>query len=73
MCLRVAGTARQSCEDKESLIYANICSVSGNAYYELNKLDLCRQQWETFLRLQEELLQDNELEVGVPGYMDQGL
>jgi hypothetical protein len=62
-CLRVADTARMACEDKESLQYAGLCSAAGGAYYELNRLDKCRENWETFLRIQEQLLPENDLEV----------
>jgi len=62
ICLRVVETAWQACEDKDSLQYATLCNIAGGAYYELNRLNECRQHWERFLKIQETLLPEGSLE-----------
>lgn len=63
LCLRLTDTATLACVDKDSLQFADICSAAGSAYYELNRLDACRKQWELYMRIQEEKLQERDLEV----------
>lgn len=63
ICLRLTATARLACEDQESLEYADICSVAGSAYFELNKLTDCRKEWETSFRIQGERLPQDNLKV----------
>ncbi len=56
-------TAGAACADKESLQYAILCNAAGGAYYELNQLHECRNNWETFLEIQETKLPSDDLEV----------
>jgi len=63
MCLRLVETGWTACEDKDSLQYAGLCNAAGGAYYELNRLGDCRKNWEIFLKLQEKLLPEDDLEV----------
>ena len=65
ICLRVVETGWLACDDKESLEYATLSRIAGEACFELNKLSDCRQHWESVFRIQEKLLQDNSLEVRI--------
>ncbi|KAH7348885.1 P-loop containing nucleoside triphosphate hydrolase protein [Rhexocercosporidium sp. MPI-PUGE-AT-0058] len=61
-CLQVITSARLACESTDSLEYGTLCSIAGCAYYELNDLDGCRKNFETFRRIQETLLSEDALE-----------
>ncbi|KAL2064598.1 hypothetical protein VTL71DRAFT_3735 [Oculimacula yallundae] len=61
-CLKTVKIGRKSCEDTESLQYAALCNIAGRASYELNNLEECRINFETFLRVQEKLLPEEHLE-----------
>ncbi|KAG4441816.1 hypothetical protein IFR05_002680 [Cadophora sp. M221] len=61
-CLRVITSGRLACESTETLEYGKLCSIAGCAFYELNDLENCRRNFETFLLIQEKVLNDNELE-----------
>lgn len=63
LCLRLTKTAAGGCDDKGSVEYADLCGIAGSAYYELNKLDLCRKEWELYKKIQEDVYKDNDLEV----------
>ncbi|KAH6690764.1 P-loop containing nucleoside triphosphate hydrolase protein [Leptodontidium sp. MPI-SDFR-AT-0119] len=61
-CLQVITSGRLACDSTESLEYGTLCSIAGCAYYELNDLDGCRKNFETFRRIQEKLLPKDALE-----------
>lgn len=63
LCIRLVDTAKVVCEDKESLQYATLCSIAGSAYYELNQLFDCRENWEKSLHIRELKLPDVHLKV----------
>ena len=46
-----------------TLQYATLCNIAGGAYYELNKLADCRLNWEKFLKIQDDLLPEGDIEV----------
>jgi tetratricopeptide (TPR) repeat protein len=43
---RILSTATSACDDKTSLIYAELRNTAGAAYFELNLLSDCRMAWE---------------------------
>lgn len=62
VCFRVIETAASACQDKNSLIYADLRNTAGSCYYELNRLGDCRKAWEETYRIrQRHLAHDNKL------------
>jgi hypothetical protein len=59
---RVLETAISACEDKDSLLYADLRSTSGSRFYDLNLLSDCRNAWDEVLRIRKALLPDNSPE-----------
>ncbi|PMD12013.1 hypothetical protein NA56DRAFT_57621 [Hyaloscypha hepaticicola] len=56
VCKRVLETAVTACEDRKSLLYAELQNTSGSRYYNLNQLGDCRKAWEDTRRIRKELL-----------------
>lgn len=52
-----------ACTDENTLQYGKLCNIAGGAYYELNKLGECRRNWDKFMKIQESLLPEDDLEV----------
>jgi len=61
-CSAVIQSGRLACSDEESLNYAALCSIEGCTAYELNDLEKCRKNFETFFRIQEKLLPNDDIE-----------
>jgi tetratricopeptide (TPR) repeat protein len=53
-CKTLYETASTACEDKNSARYANLRNTSGACYFDLNKLQDCRRDWEIALAIQED-------------------
>jgi tetratricopeptide (TPR) repeat protein len=49
-------TAQSVCDNQETLTVAQLYNTAGAAYIELNKLDLCREGWETAKSIREDKL-----------------
>lgn len=56
MCNRVVETATGACDNKKSLLYADIRNTAGSRFYDLNELARCRRAWEDTLKIRKELL-----------------
>ncbi|CZR55427.1 uncharacterized protein PAC_05315 [Phialocephala subalpina] len=56
---KVVEIAILSCENKDSLLYAELRSTAGSLFYDLNQLDNCRQAWDEALRIRESKLPQN--------------
>jgi hypothetical protein len=56
ICKKVLETAVKACEDRRSLLYAELQNTSGSRYYDLNQLRDCRTSWDETLRIRKELL-----------------
>jgi tetratricopeptide (TPR) repeat protein len=52
-CLQLANTASGACKDKNSLCYANLRNTAGACYFDMNKLQDCRRDYQTALAIQE--------------------
>ena len=63
VCIEMVRAAWSACEDQSSLLYGDLCNIAGAAYYEINKLDECRKNWEIFSKIQESLLPCTAVEV----------
>jgi hypothetical protein len=55
-CARLVETASSACDDKSSLLYAELLNIAGARFYELNRLSDCRKAWEVTLRIRKERL-----------------
>jgi tetratricopeptide (TPR) repeat protein len=53
---RVLDTAASACDDRTSLLYAQILITSGSRFYDLNRLRECRAVWEVVLKIRQEKL-----------------
>jgi len=72
-CSAVIQSGRLACSDEESLNYATLCSIEGCTAYELNDLEKCRKNFETFFRIQEKLLSNDDIEVrNIPSSLSTG-
>lgn len=56
VCNRVVETATGACDNKKSLLYADIRNTAGSRFYDLNELARCRRAWEDTLKIRKELL-----------------
>lgn len=56
---KVVEIAILACENKDSLLYAELRSTAGSLFYDLNQLDNCRQAWDEALRIRESKLPQN--------------
>ncbi|KAG4441573.1 hypothetical protein IFR05_002958 [Cadophora sp. M221] len=56
VCNRVVETATAACDNKKSLLYADIRNTAGGRFYDLNELARCRRAWEDTLKIRKELL-----------------
>jgi tetratricopeptide (TPR) repeat protein len=52
-CLTLVETASAACEDKNSARYANLRNTAGTCYFEMNRLQDCRRDYEVALAIQE--------------------
>jgi hypothetical protein len=59
---RVLETAISACDDKDSLLYADLRSTSGSRFYDLNLLSECRKAWDEVLRIRKALLPEQSPE-----------
>jgi len=50
-CARITETALSACDDKSSLLYAELLNIVGRRDHELNRLSDCRKNWEETLRI----------------------
>jgi hypothetical protein len=46
-----------ACDDKNSLLYAQLLNITGSHYYDLNQLTDCRKAWEVVLKIRKEKLE----------------
>jgi hypothetical protein len=53
---RVVETGIAACEDKTSMLYAQLVNTAGARFFDLNRLSECRRAWETVLRIRKERL-----------------
>ena len=63
VCLRIIETASSATQDKNSLQYAHLCNTAASCYYELNRIGDCRQYWEIALKIRENLLDEDDIDV----------
>jgi hypothetical protein len=59
---RILDTAKSACEEKTSLIYAELGNTYGCRYYELNQLSDCRRAWEECMAIRKQRLPHNDAE-----------
>lgn len=52
-CLKLVNTASAACEDKTSVRYANLRNTAGTCYFDMNRLQDCRRDYEIALAVQE--------------------
>jgi hypothetical protein len=52
----VLDTALLACEDKHSLLYADLRSTAGSRYYDLNNLGKARNAWDEALKIRKAIL-----------------
>ena len=64
-CLNIVEIGCLACDDKESLTYAHLLNTQGSAWYELNKLKLCRDAFEAAIAIREKLLSEDDPEVTI--------
>ena len=65
VCLRLIETAISATEEKDSLRYAHLCNTAASCYYELNKMAECRKHFEIVLRIREEQLPEDHIDVRI--------
>jgi hypothetical protein len=53
---RVLETGIEACEDKTSMLYAQLVDTAGSRFFDLNRLSDCRNAWETALKIRRERL-----------------
>ncbi|RDW59780.1 hypothetical protein BP6252_12867 [Coleophoma cylindrospora] len=63
-CLKVVETDCIACKE-DTLQYATLCNIAGAAYFELNRLNECRVNWETMYKLHAQFLPEDSLERSV--------
>jgi tetratricopeptide (TPR) repeat protein len=63
-CLTLVETASAACDDKNSPRYANLRNTAGTCYFDMNRLQDCRRDYEIALAIQE-----NELHEAKIAYM----
>lgn len=49
-------TAVSACENRDSLLYAELRSTAGSRFYDINKLGLCRKAWDEALAIRKSFL-----------------
>lgn len=52
-CLTLVETASAACDDKNSARYANLRNTAGTCYFDMNRLQDCRRDYEIALAIQE--------------------
>jgi tetratricopeptide (TPR) repeat protein len=57
---RVVNTAMNSCDDKTSLLYAQLLSITGSRFYDLNRLTECRDMWTAALKIRKDRLDHDD-------------
>ena len=57
---RVLETAISAYDDKDSLLYADLRSISGSRFYDLNLLSDCRKAWDEVLRIRKAFLPEQD-------------
>lgn len=60
MSKRIVETAILACEDKTSLVYAQLLNISGSRFYDTNRLAECREVWENVLKVRLEHYAHND-------------
>jgi hypothetical protein len=55
---RVLETAISACEDKNSLLYAELRSTAGSHFFDLNQLRQSQSAWNDSLRIRKRILPD---------------
>jgi hypothetical protein len=53
-------TATLACNDKTSLIYAELRDIAGSRWFDLNRLTECRLAWEETAKIRREILAHND-------------
>jgi hypothetical protein len=56
---QVLETAVSACENRNSLLYAELLSTAGSRFYDLNKLAVCRKAWDEALAIRKSILPEN--------------
>jgi len=56
---QVLETAISACENRNSLLYAELRSTAGSRFYDLNKLGVCRKAWDEALAIRKSILPEN--------------
>ncbi|PMD63260.1 uncharacterized protein K444DRAFT_626991 [Hyaloscypha bicolor E] len=56
---QVLDTAVSACENRDSLLYAELRSTAGSRFYDLNKLGVCRKAWDEALAIRKSFLPQN--------------
>lgn len=57
-------TASAACDDKTSARYANLRNTAGACYFDLNRLQDCRRDWEEALSIQVKQFEHDDIKVG---------
>lgn len=58
---RILETAASACDNKSSLVYAEIRNTAGARYYDLNRLTDCRMAYEECMRIRQEHLSHKDI------------
>ena len=52
----VLGTAISACDNRNSLLYADLRNTAGSRFYDLNRLGDCRKAWDEALAIRKSFL-----------------
>jgi len=55
----VLETALTACENRNSLLYADLRNTAGSRFYDLNRLGDCRKAWDEALAIRKSFLPPN--------------